>query len=288
MAAELSFRAVVCDDFGGPEVLKVKTKSLPAPAAGQLRVKIGAAGVNPSDTYVRLGPGGPYAGMPILPTPPFTPGKDGAGVVEAVGDNTRFSVGDRVYLYGSLSGTYAEYALCTDAQAFALPPNISFAQGACLGVPAGTAYRALFQRCGVQAGETVLIHGASGAVGLAAVQLARGAGCTVVGTAGTAEGLDAVKAAGAHAAVNHREEGYLSAAKAATPDGKGFKVCLEMMASSNLANDLGVMARYGRIGIIGSRAAEIPINPRAMMPLELEVRGVFSGNATAARTPTCE
>jgi len=258
----------------------VSTKTLPAPGPGQLRVRVGAAGVNPSDTYVRLGPAGPYAGMPILPTPPFTPGKDGAGVVEAVGDGSRFSVGDRVYLYGSLSGTYAEYALCTEAQAFPLPERVSFAQGACLGVPAGTAYRALFQRCDVKPGEAVLVHGASGAVGLAAVQLALGAGCVVVGTAGTQAGLEAIKAAGANAAFNHREEGYLAAAKAATPGGAGFNVCLEMMASANLAADMGVMARYGRVGIIGSRATEIGLNPRATMPLELDIRGVFSGNAT--------
>mmetsp|Transcript_22252 Transcript_22252/g.61737 ORF Transcript_22252/g.61737 Transcript_22252/m.61737 type:complete len:342 (+) Transcript_22252:207-1232(+) len=281
MARDLTFSAVVCDEFGGPEVMKVQSKTLPAPGPGELRVRIGAAGINPSDTYSRLGPAGPYAGTKLLPEPPFTPGKDGAGVVESVGAGCRFSVGDRVYLYGSITGTYAEYALCKEAQAFPMPSNVSASQGACMGVPGTTAYRALMQRCQAKSGEAVLVHGASGAVGLAAVQLARAAGCTVIGTAGTPAGMEAVRAAGANGVVCHKEDGYLQKAKSLSPGGAGFNVCLEMMASSNLASDLTVMALCGRVGIIGSKAATIPINPRAAMPLELNIMGVFAGNASA-------
>lgn len=118
-----------------------------------------------------------------------------------------------MYLSGSLTGTCAEYALCDESQAHRLPDNTSMAQGACLGVPAYTAYRGLVQRCRAAKGESVLIHGASGAVGLVAVQLAMAAGCSaVVGTAGTEAGMEAIRAAGAHA-VCHRQEGYLQAAK---------------------------------------------------------------------------
>lgn len=197
------------------------------------------------------------------------------------GCDARFSVGDRVYLYGSITGTYAEYALCKESQAFPLPAGVSWARGACLGVPGFTAYRALFQRCGAKAGEAVLVHGASGAVGLVAVQLAAAAGCFVVGTAGSRAGLDAVAAAGASHAVCHRDDGYVGQLRELSPGGAGFNVCLEMMASANLAADLSVMARGGRIGIVGSKAASIAINPRATMPLEIDIRGVFASNASA-------
>uniref|UniRef100_A0A061S879 NADPH2:quinone reductase n=1 Tax=Tetraselmis sp. GSL018 TaxID=582737 RepID=A0A061S879_9CHLO len=250
MAGDVTCKAIVCSAYGGPEVLKISTKTIPPPSKGEIRVRICAAGINPSDTYVRLGPSGPYAGTKLLPDLPFTPGKDGAGIVESVGSGqpSRFSPGDRIYLYGSISGTYAEYALCKEEQVFALPSNVSMLQGACMGVPGFTAYRGLFQRCQVKPGEVVLIHGASGAVGLAAVQLAVASGCTVVGTAGTFAGCEAVRAAGAHAVVCHRDEGYVEAARAATPRGEGFDVCLEMMASSNLPSDLGLMKRGGRAG----------------------------------------
>jgi NADPH2:quinone reductase len=164
-----------------------------------------------SDTYQRLGPAGPWGATPhLLPKPPFTPGNDGAGVVTALGpgvDPAAIAVGDRVYTLKSTTGTYSEHALCNATDVYPLPDNISFEQGACIGVPCSTAFRALKHRCPVKAGDRVFVHGASGAVGLAAVQLARAWGCFVVGTAGSEPGLAAVRAAGAHVAVNHREEG---------------------------------------------------------------------------------
>ena len=192
------------------------------PARCQVLVKVEAAGVNPSDTYQRLGPDGPWSATPhLLPKLPYTPGKDSAGTVEALGPGvTKFGVGDRVYTNGSVTGTFAEYAVCGVEQCFRLPDNISFAQGAGVGVPCATANRAIWQRGGLRPTEALVVHGASGAVGLAAVQMAVAAGCFVCGTAGSAAGEAAVAAAGAQCVVNHKTEGYLAEAKAALEEGK--------------------------------------------------------------------
>src|SRR5437773_1389936 len=172
-------KAIRVTQFGGPEVLKLETVPDPKPAKGQVLVRVHAAGVNPVDTYIRSGS---YTNLSL----PYTPGKDAAGIIEAKGDATdQFPLGDRVYTSGSITGTYAELTLCDAADVHPLPKQISFAQGAALGVPYATAYRALFHRAEARAGETVLIHGASGGVGLAAVQFARSAGLTVIGTAGS-------------------------------------------------------------------------------------------------------
>ena len=199
----------------------------------QILIKVEAAGVNPSDTYQRLGPDGPWAATPhLLPKLPYTPGKDGAGTVKAIGPGvTKFRVGDRVYTNGSLTGTFAEYAFCSIGQCFALPDNISFAQGAGVGVPCATAYRAIWQRGMLLPTESLFVHGASGAVGLAAVQMAVAAGCFVCGTAGSPAGEAAVAAAGAQCVVNHKTNGYLEKAKAALPEGSGgYDVLLENAA----------------------------------------------------------
>ena len=174
----------------------------PKPGAGELLVRVRAAGVNPVDTYIR---NGIHAVRPQLP---YTPGLDASGVVEAVGEGvTRLSAGQRVYVAGSLSGTYAELTLCAEAQAHPLPDRVSFAQGAGVFTPYATAYRALFQRARAVAGETVFVHGASGGVGTAAVQIARAAGLRVVGTAGTEEGRRLVSEQGAHYVLDHGAEG---------------------------------------------------------------------------------
>ena len=279
-----SHRAIVAAEFGPPEVLKLNIVPMPKVEAGQVLVKMYAAGINPSDTYIRLGPHGPWGATPhLLPSLPFTPGKDGAGVIEAVGDGvTKFSPGDRIYTTGSLSGTLAEFALCAEDTVHPLPPSISYAQGACVGVPCATAYRALFLKAKVQQGDAVLIHGASGAVGLAAIQLAVAAGCAVVGTAGTAAGEAAVAALGA-SVVNHRSDGYLQAAADALPaakDGK-FDLVLEMAAHANLLADLTVLQRGARILIIGSKPQTVAFNPRLLMPLEATVQGVFLPTASS-------
>src|SRR5437016_2920212 len=196
-------KAIRVNDFGGPEVLRVQEVPDPKPERGQVLVRVKAVGVNPVDTYIRAGA---YARKPSLP---FTPGTDAAGVVEAVGPNVKqFKPGDRVYTNGTITGAYAELALCEESRVHLLPSKVSFAQGAALGVPYGTAYRALFQRGHAKPGEILLVHGASGGVGMACVQFARALGMTVIGTAGSEKGRALVASQGAQHVVDHRMTDY--------------------------------------------------------------------------------
>ena len=268
-------KAIRVHQFGGPEVLRLEDVPEPQPSAGQVVVRIAAAGVNPVETYIRAGT------FALKPPLPYTPGSDGAGTVAALGNGiTRFAVGDRVYLAGSVSGTYAELALCEEASLIPLPANTSFAQGSALYVPYGTAYQALFHRARAHSGETVLVHGASGGVGIAAVQLARAAGLRVVGTAGSERGRKLVLTEGAHAVLDHTAPGHFEKALALT-DGRGYGVIVEMLANVNLARDLTILAKGGRVVVVGCRGT-IEINPRDAMMRDASILGMTLGNATSA------
>jgi NADPH2:quinone reductase len=268
-------KAIRVHEFGGPEVLRLEEVPDPQPASGQVVVRIGAAGVNPVDTYMRSGN---YARKPSLP---YTPGTDGAGTIVSTGkDVTRFAVGDRVYLAGSLSGTYAELALCEERAIVRLPANVSFAQGAAVHVPYGTAYQALFHRAHARGGETLLVHGASGGVGIAAVQIARAAGMRVIGTAGSDRGRKLVAAEGAHDVLDHRSPDHFEKALALT-NGRGCDVILEMLANVNLGRDLTILAPRGRVIVVGCRGP-IEINPRDAMMRDAAILGMTLWNATPA------
>jgi NADPH2:quinone reductase len=260
-------KAIRVHEFGGPEVMKLEEVPDLQPGPGQVVVKVHAIGVNPVESYTRTGT---YV---IKPSLPYTPGADAAGVVASVGAGVNsVKAGDRGYTSGSLSGTYAEQTLCSESQVHTLPANVSFEQGAAMGVAYGTAYRGLFQRGGAKPAETVLIHGASGGVGTAAVQLAHAAGLSVVGTAGSESGLALVKEQGAHHAVNHSSEGYLDELMKLT-GGRGFELILEMLANKNLSNDLRLLAKKGRVVVVGNRGT-IEINPRDAMSREADIRGL--------------
>ncbi len=259
-------KAIQVHEFGGPEVLKLEEIPTPKPGSGQVLVKVHAAGVNPYDTYMRTGT---YA---IKPPLPYTPGSDAAGAVEAVGEGVKkVKAGDRVYTAKTITGAYAEYTLAEENQVEVLPAKITFDQGAAIWVPYGTAYHGLNQEAKALAGETVLVHGASGGVGSAAVQIARAKGLTVFGTAGTDKGLGLVKKEGAHEAFNHTKPGYTDEIMKAT-GGKGVNIILEMLANVNLSSDLKMLAQYGRVVVIGNRG-EITINPRDLMARRALVRG---------------
>jgi NADPH2:quinone reductase len=231
-------------------------------------IEIKAVGVNPVETYIRAGT---YVRKPELP---FTPGSDGAGVVLETGPGARkFKTGDRVYTFGSLSGTYAGKALCLESQLFPLPGNANFSQGAALGIPYGTAYRALFQKARAQKGETVLIHGASGGVGTAAIQLAHDAGLKIIATAGSMKGLELVKKLGADFTLDHTQAGHMQKIAGLT-GGNSIDVILEMLANVNLARDLDVLAFKGRIVVIGSRGT-VEIDPRMLMIHDAIVSGML-------------
>jgi len=251
-------KAIQVRQFGGPEVLQLQDIPTPNPGAGQVLVRVHAAGVNPYDTYMR---NGTYA---IKPPLPYTPGSDAAGVIEAVGEGvSKFKSGTRVYTARTVTGAYAEYALALESQVHALPDKISFAQGAGVWVPYGTAITALVHHAHARPGETVLIHGASGGVGTAAAQFARSMGLTVFGTASTQKGMDLAKKEGAHQAFDHSKAGYAEEISKAT-DGRGVDIILEMLANVNLSTDLKLLAMNGRVIIIGNRG-EITINPRELM-----------------------
>ncbi|MEO6588999.1 MAG: NADPH:quinone reductase [Pyrinomonadaceae bacterium] len=265
-------KAVIVKEFGAPEVLKFEEKADLEPNENQTLVKIKAAGVNPVDVYIRTGT---YAQKPELP---YTPGKDAAGIVEKTGANiSKFKTGDRVLTTGSLTGTYAEFCLCEENQLIKLPENISFEQGAGVFVPYATAYRALFQKAKGRSGETLLVHGASGGVGIAAIQWAKHAGLKIIGTASSEDGQKLVKEQGADFVFDHSKENYFDEIKEAT-GGKGVELILEMLANVNLVNDFDLLKVFGRITIIGNRGS-LDFNPRLVMGKDASIFGMSLFNA---------
>lgn len=239
--------------FGGPEVLETIDLPDPVAAGEQILVKLEAVGVNPVETYIRSGV------YPRLPGLPYVPGSDGAGIV--------VKTGQRVYLSGSLSGTYASLTLAHPEHVHPLPDRLSFEQGAALGVPYATAYHALFHKAGAQPGQRILIRGASGSVGLAALQLARAHGCHVAGTASTAAGQALLAQHGCEEIAGHDQT--------TGP----YDVILEMHANTGLQTDLEQCAPRGTIVVIGNRG-RIEIDPRLSMTGDLTIRGLALANAT--------
>ena len=266
-------KAIRVHEFGSPEVMKIEEVADPRPGSGEVVVKIHAAGVNPVDTYIRSG------GYALKPELPFTPGMDGAGVVESAGEGVdSFKAGDRVYIAGNISGSYAEKALCRESQVHLLPDNITFSQGACLYVPYGAAYHALFHKAKSLPGDVVLVHGASGGVGIAGVQFARAAGMTVIGTSSTEKGRKLVTEQGVHHVVNHKDPGHFEQILKLT-NGRGVDVILEMLANVNLDRDLGILAQNGRVSVIGSRG-RVDLDLRQAMGRGAAIIGMVLMQAT--------
>ena len=268
-------KAVVVREWGPPEVMKLEEVPAPPPGRGQVLVRVEAVGVNPVETYVRAGT---YVRKPNLP---YTPGSDLAGVVESIGASvTTVKAGDRVYTHGTAgTGAYAEATLCEEAQVHPLPTRLSFQQGAAIGTAYSTAWRALFLRAGARPAETIFVHGASGGVGTAVVQLARAYGLRIIATAGTARGMQLVRDQGAHEVLNHREADYLTRVTALT-GGRGVDLIVEMLANVNLDRDLDLLALHGRVMIVGNRG-RVEIDPRKIMSKDGAVLGMTMFNATA-------
>jgi len=272
-------KAIRVHEFGPPNVMRLEEIPDPKPGPGQVLVRIHAAGINAVDTYIRAGL---YANKPSLP---FTPGIDAAGAVESVGENVSdVKVGDRVYTAGTVTGGYAERAVCEASAVHLLPTQVTFAQGAGVNVPYATAYRALFGCARAVPGEVVFVHGASGGVGVAAVQLARTAGMTVIGTAGSEPGGKLVLEQGAHHVLDHRDTDYLAQAVKLTKD-RGVDVILEMLANVNLNKDLSILAQNGRIVVIGSRG-KVEIDPRDAMIRDASVIGMLLFNISKRESVT--
>lgn len=271
-------RAICVNEFGDANVLQLENASDPVPAANEVVIDMMAAGVNPADTYMRTGT---YAVKPELP---YTPGGDAAGVISAVGGSvTSVFVGDRVAtgtIFSSVRlGCYAEKILRDENDVIKIPDNVTFAQATALGVSYPTAHHALFNRGRLTADDTVFIHGASGSVGTSAIQLAKRTGAKIIGSAGTQAGLTLINAQGVDLAVDHTSENYADEIMAFT-NGNGVDLTLEMLANVNLATDLDLAAKYGRVVIIGNRG-EVTINPRSTMMKELDVMGMALWNVSS-------
>jgi len=266
--------AAQVNDYGPASDLNVVEVDTPTIDDNQILVKIGAAGVNPVDTYIRSGTNN------YSTTFPHTPGLDGAGTIVKLGANvTGFNINDRVYFNRNLTGSAAEFAICAPENTFPLADSLSFIEGACLGVPYTTAYRALFDRANAKAGQKVLIHGGTGAVGLAAVQLALAAGMDVVASTGTSAGEALLKAQGVQHVIKHNEADHLSPFQTTPPLSleNGFDIIIEMLANQNLDQDLKALNRGGCVAIIGNRAT-VEINPRDLMARDASVIGVALAN----------
>ena len=260
-------KAIRVLDFGGPEVLQLEELPDLVPGEGEVLLRVKAIGVNPVDTLIRSGNYGNNV------TPPYIPGSDAAGTVEAVGANViEYSIGDRVYTDHTIKSAYAEFLLAKTHQIHPLPDNVSFAQGAALGVPYATAHRALCGKAQANAGDYVLVHGASGAVGIAAVQLALHHDMKVIATAGTAESRAKLEKLGAQYVLDHNDPQHFDDAHGATC-GHGVDVVLEMLANINLGRDLPILAKNGRVVVVGSRG-EVTINPRDTMSRDASVLGM--------------
>lgn len=271
-------KAIRINQFGTSENLVVEQVKVSTPAENEVLISLHAAGVNPSDVYTSTGT---YAVKPNLP---YTPGLDGAGIVEQVGEQvTNVKAGDRVFIAslpnGKSTGTLAQQIVCESRFVHPIPEHISFEQGAALGIPALTAYRALVGRAKVKSGQTVFIHGASGAVGLHAVQIAKALGAKVIGTASRDSGKQLVKDSGADVVLDHIKEDTVDSVLSET-DGKGPDVIIEFLANENLQTDLQMIAKHGVIVVVGNRG-EIEINPRLVMQKECDVRGMVLFNVSA-------
>ncbi|RIJ77599.1 NADPH:quinone reductase [Nakamurella silvestris] len=252
-------KAIVYTEHGGPEVLYLTEKKVPEPAQGEVRVRIAVSGVNPTDWKNREGSGlTPLAGEPTVPN------LDGAGTIDAVGAGvTEFAVGDRVWVLLAAhelpgSGTAQEFTVLPVERVVGLPEGVAFEVGASLGVPAVTAHRALTvgdggpSRLAPQAleGRTVLVSGGAGAVGHAAIQLARWAGATVITTVSSDEKAELATAAGAHHVFRYTDGEVADLIRQVAPE--GADIIVEVAAGVNAKLNASVLRPNGTVAIYGN------------------------------------
>jgi NADPH:quinone reductase-like Zn-dependent oxidoreductase len=237
-------KAMRAKQLGGPDQLRLEEAPEPEPQAGQVRIRVHAAGINPAD-LVRLS--GRLGTVPL----PYIPGTDVSGEVESLGAGvTHLKPGDRVF-GRALTGGYAEKTCLPAAEAVPLPANLSFEEGAAIPIPFYTAWQALHNKAAIKSGESVLVSAGGGGVGVAAIQLARIAGARVITTVGSKDKAEGVMALGAHAAVNYKEQDFVAETQKFT-DKKGINVVIENVAADNLAKDFIAAAPYARIVVIGT------------------------------------
>jgi NADPH:quinone reductase len=255
-------RAIVYSEAGGPDVLRLVERPIPEPALGEVRVAVAVSGVNPTDWRARRG-----SASGRLPYPEVVPNQDGAGTIDAVGPGVAASrVGERVWLWEATwqraNGTAQEYVILPERQAVRLDDGVSFDVGASLGIPALTAHRCLTvsepgpRRLvpGALAGQTVLVAGGAGAVGHAAIQLARWAGARVIATASSNEKARLARAGGADEVVNYRSGEAVDELRRIAPD--GVDVVVEVAPAANAGLDLAALAPSGTVAVYSTGSGE--------------------------------
>jgi NADPH:quinone reductase-like Zn-dependent oxidoreductase len=236
-------RHIVIARYGPPEVLQVREASDPKPGPGDVRISVRAAGVNFADVLGRLGL------YPDAPKPPFTPGYEVCGTVDAIGAGVMgLKPGDRVLSLTPFGG-YATLVVVPAALVFPAPAVLSDAEAAALPVNYLTALVALYKFANVEAGETVLIHNAAGGVGIAATQLARLRGATVIGTA-SATKHDAIRLYGVGHAIDYRTQDVAAEVRRLT-SGRGVDVVLDAIGGKSFATSYRLLAPLGRLAVYG-------------------------------------
>lgn len=267
---------------GGPDVLVPVERPTPSPAAGEVLIKVAAAGVNRPDVMQRQG------GYPPPPGASDIPGLEVAGVVEAVGAGvTEWRAGDPVCALVA-GGGYAEYCTAPAPQCLPVPGGLDMVAAAALPETFFTVWTNVFERGRLAAGEWILIHGGSSGIGTTAIQLARAFGARVVATAGTAEKCAACEALGAERAINYRETDFVAAVRSTT-GGRGVDVVLDMVAGDYVPRNIEVLAVEGRLVLIallgGSRATvdlglvlrrRLTITGSTLRPRTIEQKGAIA------------
>jgi NADPH:quinone reductase len=273
-------QAVVYSETGGPEVLRLVERSVTEPGAGEVRVRVAVSGVNPTDWKARS-----RGDAPAFPE--VVPNQDGAGTIDAVGEGVEPArVGERVWLWEAAwqrpDGTAQEYVVLPERQAVGLPDGASFDLGASLGIPALTAHRCLTVgdggperlRPGALGGRTVLVAGGAGAVGHAAIQLARWAGARVIATVSSASKAELARAAGADDVVDYRSGDAAAEIARLAPD--GVSAVVEVAPGANAALDAAVLAPNGTVAAYANeRGRDVALPVRELMPRNVRYQFVL-------------
>ena len=261
----------MCNEYGPPEKLTIETHPDPIPAAGEVRVEIKAAGINFPDVLMIAGT------YQVKVPPPFVAGNEAAGIVETVGQGvTRFKPGERV-IFTPSSGAFAEKCVVNEKLCLALPDSMTFEQGAGFTVTYATSYHALRQSTELRSGETILVLGAAGGVGITAIEIAKAMGARVIAAASSEDKLKFAREAGADEAINYSEVSLRDAVKELT-SGKGVDVIYDPVGGELAQLALRSLAWHGRYLVIGFACGDIPQFPANIALLkEASIIGVWWG-----------
>ena len=270
-------RALVCNELGDPSMLRIEDRPIPRPRGKEVVVQVGAAAVNFPDVLMVAG------GYQHKPALPFIPGMEGAGRILGVGkDVADWRKGDCV-IFGVRPGAFAEYVRVPDddRQLMALPEGWSWAEGAGFRVAAQTAYHSLVHRAAVKQGDVLLVHGASGGVGLAAVQLGKHLGAIVIATGSDDARLAVVKQAGADHLINYQKQDFVAVVKELT-GGKGCDVIYDPVGGEVLEKSMRVAAYGARLLVVGFTSGA----PSKLMSNHVLIKGLSILGVRAGETPT--